>query len=657
MPSFTNNEKNIQGGELQEQQQSRPRFFRSNTTSSYSSGKTNSSKIANSANALKSYFNRSSSNSIQRGSSRSQNSGFSDEMGRDQQNSLTLEHEDSIGVPLFSNNPFLTNNGIDNPYLYHLPKHSQNSMSDLDHNHSPSTSTSITDKLHANPYVNYSVVGKKKSDELNKEWSVERRSWTRLRVQKEGENMPNCRSGHACVQIGHYMYVIGGYSDGKCFSDVYVLNLKSHQWRHIENSGGAVHGRASHCCCVGIGNRDVYMFGGSGPSWGRTNLDDLCKFDTENETWEVVNVTGQLPPPGYGQSLCRYKNKLMLFGGTCGSYFYNHLFEFNIDTGVWTRLQATGKAPKPRYKHQAVILGDSMYVLGGGQYKPETGAMDIYRLDLINLSWNQEYLGASSPQARIAHTCVVDESNDQILIFGGRSASEAKLQDLYAWQVNRKVELTENEANEANFVKKTKKNSADGCGITSNNNLNNTNKINDNAEHLIPVQVDNYGNVVNRPNGGIYNFHDLPSSGDTNTASNSYRNAIIDASLPGVVLSVTPSGTLRDLFPEQESDSSNKDPHQLKGPHGREFHCACFYDGQMFIFGGSTGRERMNDTWRFKLDLSPPSLAILCAHTLLQHYEHDKIKKLLKGVLPDTLLESLTDLRPNVTDFQSSLMN
>jgi hypothetical protein len=30
--------------------------------------------------------------------------------------------------------------------------------------------------------------------------------------------VPKCRSGHACVQIGHYMYIIGGYSDGICFS-------------------------------------------------------------------------------------------------------------------------------------------------------------------------------------------------------------------------------------------------------------------------------------------------------------------------------------------------------------------------------------------------------------------------------------------------------
>ena len=55
-------------------------------------------------------------------------------------------------------------------------------------------------------------------------------------------------------------------------------------------------------------------------------------------------------------------------------------------------------------------------------------------------------------------------------------------------------------------------------------------------------------------------------------------------------------------------------------PHkpNREFHCACFFSGQMFIFGGSTGTRRMNDTWRYKLELEPPSLQILAAHAVLQ---------------------------------------
>lgn len=36
----------------------------------------------------------------------------------------------------------------------------------------------------------------------------------------------------------------------------------------------------------------------------RTNLGDLCKFDTEKEEWSIMPLRGQMPPPGYGQSLC-----------------------------------------------------------------------------------------------------------------------------------------------------------------------------------------------------------------------------------------------------------------------------------------------------------------------------------------------------------------
>lgn len=120
---------------------------------------------------------------------------------------------------------------------------------------------------------------------------------------------------------------------------------------------------------------------------------------------------------------------------------------------VWTRLQAQGRPPNPRYKHQAVrgrvlsyvnwvvgigavttlqhacvptsltpqpqtqrpstnpptaqvVVGDSMYVLGGGQYSPEEGPMDIHRLDLEHMIWFQHDLGCMAPQARIAHTYV-----------------------------------------------------------------------------------------------------------------------------------------------------------------------------------------------------------------------------------------------------------
>jgi hypothetical protein len=94
-----------------------------------------------------------------------------------------------------------------------------------------------------------------KRDSNRADWVWENGHWTRLKCIKDKDrDVPKCRSGHACVQIQHYMYIIGGYSDGICFSDVYILDLDSHQWRHVRDSGTVVQGRASHCCCVGPGN-------------------------------------------------------------------------------------------------------------------------------------------------------------------------------------------------------------------------------------------------------------------------------------------------------------------------------------------------------------------------------------------------------------------
>ena len=60
--------------------------------------------------------------------------------------------------------------------------------------------------------------------------------------------------------------------------------------------------------------------------------------------------------------------------------------------------------PTPHNTKQQVVVGDSMYVLGGGQYSPEEGPMDIHRLDLEHMIWFQHDLGCMAPQARIAHT-------------------------------------------------------------------------------------------------------------------------------------------------------------------------------------------------------------------------------------------------------------
>ncbi len=73
----------------------------------------------------------------------------------------------------------------------------------------------------------------------------------------------------------------------------------------------------------------------------------------------------------------------------------------------------------------------------------------------------------------------------------------------------------------------------------------------------------------------------------------------------------------------------------------------------MFIFGGSTGTKRMNDTWRYRLEVEPPSLAILAAHALLQQIDDVEA---LRGHIPEEIVECLKTLRPKAFDFRASLM-
>lgn len=177
----------------------------------------------------------------------------------------------------------------------------------------------------------------------------------------------------------------------------------------------------------------------------------------------------------------------------------------------------------------------------------------------------------------------MDVERSQILIFGGRSASETKLQDLYAWDVKRQ------------------------------------------------------------------SLKLLPGSSPE------------DSGPPGryVRADTTAGGWMMGLVGWERQTRARRgmtDPDAVlscRVPLCREFHCACFYDGQMFIFGGSTGTRRMNDTWRYKLDLEPPSLQILAAHALLQQTDDPDE---FAGKLPDELIECLKTLRPNSFKLTAGLM-
>ncbi|TDH68682.1 hypothetical protein CCR75_004748 [Bremia lactucae] len=254
-------------------------------------------------------------------------------------------------------------------------------------------------------------------------------NWTKLSTSG---HRPPVRSGHSSLVVGDTMYVFGGYNDGNCHNDIYAFDLMRHDWVHIETPNGiSPDGRASHAWCSSTDNSKLYLFGGSGPHWGQSNMGKLLQFNIRDKEWTIVEAEGTNPPPGYGQSLCAIDNKLYLFGGTSGHVYVNDLYVFDELTKIWKKEETRGNCPSPRYKHQVAVIGNRMFVVGGGLYDPPKGFIDTYYLDVDTLEWQRIECGGDIPKSRIAHTISQFSSDpSRLIMFGGRDDSGARQNEL-----------------------------------------------------------------------------------------------------------------------------------------------------------------------------------------------------------------------------------
>ena len=79
-------------------------------------------------------------------------------------------------------------------------------------------------------------------------------------MQTEGAP-PAPRVGHSSTQLGSEMWVFGGFSKGKYFHDVHVLDVEQLEWRQVIVAGTPPHGGVSHSAT--LYNGQIHIFGGS----------------------------------------------------------------------------------------------------------------------------------------------------------------------------------------------------------------------------------------------------------------------------------------------------------------------------------------------------------------------------------------------------------
>ncbi|GAM24018.1 hypothetical protein SAMD00019534_071930, partial [Acytostelium subglobosum LB1] len=186
------------------------------------------------------------------------------------------------------------------------------------------------------------------------------------------------RDGHCSVVANNEMYVIGGsvtQHDAKrnifstFFNCANVYNFETNTWREIPaptfgRLGTAVTYRASE-----QSKEYVYYFGGYDQA-GRSN-NDLWRLDTETEIWHLVGRKEGAPWPvdRHSHTANIYQDKMYVYGGYNKRGFVRDLYAFDFSTESWQAVPTEG--PPKRRRCNSVVLesgGRNRLLLFGGTY-------------------------------------------------------------------------------------------------------------------------------------------------------------------------------------------------------------------------------------------------------------------------------------------------
>ncbi|XP_024019116.1 acyl-CoA-binding domain-containing protein 4 [Morus notabilis] len=240
---------------------------------------------------------------------------------------------------------------------------------------------------------------------------------------------PGPRDSHSAVVVGQRMIVFGGTNGSKKVNDLHILDFATKEWIQPECNGTPPSPRESHTATL-VSEEKLVIFGGSGEGEGNY-LNDLHILDLKTMTWTSPEVKGDIPIPRDSHNAVAIGNKLFVYGGDCGDRYNGDVDMLDINTLTWSRLSVQGSSPGVRAGHAAVNIGTKVYVIGGVGDKHYYN--DVWILDVSTCSWMQLDIRGQQPQGRFSHTAIVTDLD--IAIYGGCGEDERPLNELLVLQL------------------------------------------------------------------------------------------------------------------------------------------------------------------------------------------------------------------------------
>jgi N-acetylneuraminic acid mutarotase len=265
----------------------------------------------------------------------------------------------------------------------------------------------------------------------NHECLSQNNKWYKLKVSG---NIPCKRSGHNTVIVDNKVYLFGGcsldnFNNEFIDNDLCIFNLDTHEWVLLLQKNNPFN-RATYGMCAT--NYNSFIISG-GVQSNNTMHPDLYEYSICSNKWEKINdnIINNI----YGHSVNKFNNIYLIFGGTTGTEYNNKLYSYNLNTNEYNEIFTTGEIPSKRYKHQAIIIDIFLYIIGGGDFKPNTLLIEIYCLNLKTLVWSKITTEGDIPNAVVAHTCSYDSYDKLIYLYGGFDSNLKRIDKFYSFDI------------------------------------------------------------------------------------------------------------------------------------------------------------------------------------------------------------------------------
>ncbi|CAG8437230.1 9853_t:CDS:10 [Scutellospora calospora] len=263
-----------------------------------------------------------------------------------------------------------------------------------------------------------------------------------IQINKLDDYNPFPRYGHSSNEcaINNQIFIFGGIVEGEAQNDVFVIETDKMRAYKFITSGDIPYPRSGHTH-VNIGH-NMIVFGGLLKYPSESPTDFIYVLNTDSKQWSKFSFSEKHSlTQRHGHSATVIGTTMYIFGGQNFKGIYlNDLIAFDLTTMEsknlsWKFICPSNNSPPSRAGHIACAYKDNIYLFGGTDGTQCYN--DIWCYDTQTNSWSEISSTEFNPFPRCYHkSALVD---DKIYIFGGMTNDDKELSDLTAFRINQKA--------------------------------------------------------------------------------------------------------------------------------------------------------------------------------------------------------------------------